>query len=191
MISKYWQAMVCFGWLFAAVTALGATCADLGLIAIDSVSISVTEQHEAGFLSQNRGADLSLPAHCRVAAVLSPSDDSHIEMELWLPDNWNGKFLALGNGGWAGSISFSAMALGLQSGYAVASNDTGHSGGSAAFAVSHPEKVVDFAWRAMHEMTVHSKTLIESYYERPPGLSYYQGCSTGGRQGMMSAQRFP
>jgi len=191
MISKYWQAMVCFGWLFAAVPALGATCADLGLIAIDSVSISVTEQHEAGFLSQNRGADLSLPAHCRVAAVLSPSDDSHIEMELWLPDNWNGKFLALGNGGWAGSISFSAMALGLQSGYAVASNDTGHSGGSAAFAVSHPEKVVDFAWRAMHEMTVHSKTLIESYYERPPGLSYYQGCSTGGRQGMMSAQRFP
>jgi feruloyl esterase len=83
------------------------------------------------------------------------------------------------------------MARGLQSGYAVASNDTGHSGGSAAFAVGHPEKVVDFAYRAMHEMAVRSKDLIEAYYERPPQLSYYQGCSTGGRQGMMSAQRYP
>ena len=75
--------------------------------------------------------------------------------------------------------------------YAVASNDTGHIGGSAAFAVGHPEKVVDFAWRAMHEMTMHSKTLIETFYERAPSYSYYQGCSTGGRQGLMSAQRFP
>ena len=83
------------------------------------------------------------------------------------------------------------MAIGLQSGYAVASNDTGHIGGSAEFAVGHPEKVIDFAWRAMHEMTIHSKTLVERFYERPPKLSYYQGCSTGGRQGMMSAQRFP
>ncbi|MDX1561851.1 MAG: tannase/feruloyl esterase family alpha/beta hydrolase, partial [Gammaproteobacteria bacterium] len=108
-----------------------------------------------------------------------------------LPDDWNGKFLALGNGGWAGSISFAAMAGGLARGYAVASNDTGHKGGSAAFAVGHPEKVVDFAWRAMHEMAVHSKALIETFYETPPARSYYEGCSTGGRQGLIAAQRFP
>ena len=178
-------------WLFASIPALAANCADLSHLSIDTVTITDTESREAGTLEQDFGPDLSFPAHCRVAVVLSPTDDSHIEMELWLPDNWNGKFLALGNGGWAGSISFSAMATGLQSGYAVASNDTGHKGGSASFAVGHPEKVVDFAWRAMHEMAVRSKQMIEAYYEQSPRLSYYQGCSTGGRQGMMEAQRFP
>jgi len=171
--------------------ALAATCADLGNLDIETVHITETQVLADGELAQNSRPPLSVPAHCRVAAVLSPSDDSEIGMELWLPENWNGKFLALGNGGWAGNISFSAMAIGLQSGYAVASTDTGHKGGSAAFAVGHPEKVVDFAWRAMHEMTVHAKTLIENYYQQGPKFSYYQGCSTGGRQGMIAAQRFP
>jgi feruloyl esterase len=112
-------------------------------------------------------------------------------MEVWMPADWNGKFLALGNGGWAGSISLSAMATGLAAGFAVASNDTGHSGGSGAFAVGHPDQVTDFAWRAMHEMTMISKAIIEAYYERQPSLSYFQGCSTGGRQGLMEAQMFP
>jgi feruloyl esterase len=138
------------------------------------------------------GAAAPLPAHCRLAATLRPSSDSHIEMELWLPtDTWNGKFLAVGNGGWAGTISLDAVANGLRRGYATASNDTGHTGGSAAFAVGHPEKLVDFAYRAMHEMTVQSKAIIETFYRRAPQLSYYQGCSTGGRQGLMEAQRFP
>ena len=187
-IRKLLFACVC---LAASIPARAAGCADLGNLAIGTVTITEAESRQAGTLERNFGPDLSLPAHCRVGAVLTPTDDSHIEMELWLPDDWNGKFLAVGNGGWAGSISFSAMAEGLQAGYAVASNDTGHKGGSAAFAVGHPEKVVDFAWRAMHEMAVHSKQMIEAYYEAPPRLSYYQGCSTGGRQGMMEAQRFP
>ena len=97
----------------------------------------------------------------------------------------------MGNGGWAGTISFSAMATGLAAGYAVASNDTGHRGGNAAFAVGNRDKVVDFAWRAMHEMTLISKAIIETYYQRAPRLSYYQGCSTGGRQGMKEAQLYP
>ena len=132
------------------------------------------------------------PAHCKVAATLTPSPDSRIGMELWLPtDTWNGKFLAVGNGGWAGNIEIRAMGAGLRRGYAVASNDTGHTGGSASFAVGHPEKLIDFAYRAMHEMTVQSKATIAAFYRRGPQLSYYQGCSTGGRQGMMEAQRFP
>jgi len=171
--------------------ALAATCSDMSRLQINGVTISEIESRDSGTLEQRNGPDLSLPPHCRVAAVLSPSDDSEIGMELWLPENWNGKFLALGNGGWAGSISFSAMAQGLQAGYAVASNDTGHKGGRADFAVGHPEKLVDFGWRAMHEMTVHSKSMIETFYESAPRLSYYQGCSTGGRQGMIAAQRFP
>jgi feruloyl esterase len=179
------------GAIAASIPVWAADCAGMASMALDSVTITKAEHREAAVLEQDREPKVSLPPHCRIAAVLAPSHDSHIEMELWLPDDWNGKFLALGNGGWAGSMSFSAMALGLEAGYAVASNDTGHKGGSAAFAVGHPEKVVDFAWRAMHEMAVRSKQLIESYYEQPPRLSYYQGCSTGGRQGMMEAQRFP
>ena len=137
-------------------------------------------------------AQVVLPAHCRIAAVLKPSPDSEIEMEAWLPvENWNGKFQAVGNGGWAGVISFPAMAAALQEGYATASTDTGHKGGNALFAIGHPEKLVDFAHRAVHEMTVQSKALISAFYDRAPRLSYWNGCSTGGRQGLMSAQKYP
>src|SRR5271168_847905 len=98
-----------------------------------------------------------LPAHCRVAATLKPTPDSNIEMELWLPAQWNGRFQAVGNGGFAGSITYSArgagavassMAGALQRGYATASTDTGHKGAGGSFAYQHPEKFADFAWRA-------------------------------------------
>jgi feruloyl esterase len=133
-----------------------------------------------------------LPEHCRVTAVLTPSSDSRIAMQVWLPSKeWNGKFQAVGNGGWAGSISFGAMASAVQEGYATASNDTGHVGGNALFAIDHPEKLVDFAHRAVHEMTVKAKAVLNAYYGQPPRLSYWNGCSTGGRQGLMAAQRYP
>jgi len=137
---------------------------------------------------------ITLLGHCCVAAVLKPSSDSHIEIEVWLPaENWNGKLLAVGNGGWAGEISYPAMASALQEGYATASTDTGHKGGGAdaSFALGHPEKVVDFAYRAVHEMTATSKSIITAFYDRAPRLAYWSGCSTGGRQGLMSAQRYP
>jgi Tannase and feruloyl esterase len=133
-----------------------------------------------------------LPAHCRIAAVIAPSADSHIEVEFWLPSaDWNGKFEAVGNGGFAGSISFAAMAQALREGYATASTDTGHKGGSGSFALGHPEKVIDFGYRSVHEMVIEAKTLIAAYYGRAPRLSYWNGCSTGGRQGLKEAQRFP
>jgi feruloyl esterase len=137
-------------------------------------------------------AQPALPAHCRVAAVLTPSPDSHIEIEVWMPvDRWNGKFQAVGNGGWAGSISYAAMATALGEGYATASTDTGHVGGNALFAIGHPEKLIDFAYRAIHQMTVQSKAIITRFYNEGPRLSYFNGCSTGGRQGLMAAQRYP
>ncbi len=141
-----------------------------------------------------RGAapPLMLPAYCRAAMVLAPSSDSHIEMELWLPaTDWNSKFQAVGNGGWAGSITFTAMAQALKEGYATASNDTGHTGQDPVFALGHPEKLVDFAYRANHEMTTQSKALIAAFYGKKERLSYWNGCSTGGRQGLMEAQRYP
>lgn len=164
-------------------------CERLAGLSLSDATITAAESVAAGPYGQQR---LQLPAHCRIAAVLTPTTDSHIEMEIWMPeDDWNGKFLAVGNGGWAGSISFAAMADGLARGYATASNDTGHTGGSGDFAFGHPEKLVDFAYRAMHEMTMKSKTLVASFYDQAPRLSYYEGCSTGGRQGLMSAQRYP
>jgi feruloyl esterase len=164
-------------------------CEALAGLSLPDASITAAESVAAGPYGQQA---LRLPAHCRVAAVLTPTADSHIEMEIWMPvENWNGKFLAVGNGGWAGSISFAAMAGGLVRGYATASNDTGHTGGNGDFAFGHPEKLVDFAYRAMHEMTVQSRTLISRFYDRGPRLSYYEGCSTGGRQGLMAAQRYP
>src|SRR5262249_52790760 len=133
-----------------------------------------------------------LPAFCRVAATLTPSPDSDIKIEVWLPARaWNGKFQAVGNGGWAGTISYGALASALQEGYATASTDTGHVGGAASFAIGHPEKVVDFAYRAVHEMAVKSKAVIAVFYDRAPRFSYWTGCSTGGRQGLMAAQRYP
>jgi feruloyl esterase len=172
------------------------SCDALKSLSLPNATITSAEFVAAGSTAPGRGgrggAGVPLPAYCRVAATLKPSADSHIEMELWLPaENWNGKFLAVGNGGWAGSISFDAMAPALRRGYATASNDTGHKGGSASFVVSHPEKLIDFGYRAMHEMAVRSKAIIQAFYKRGPQLSYYQGCSTGGRQGMMEAQRFP
>jgi feruloyl esterase len=175
-----------------------SSCEGLRSLTSPSTTITVAELVPSGPLAsrgpsaEGRTAAPVLPRHCRVAATLKPSPDSSIEIEVWLPvDNWNGKFQAVGNGGWAGAISIPAMAVALRDGYATASTDTGHTGATAQFAVGHPEKVTDFAYRAVHEMTVTAKKFVAAFYGRAPRLSYFSGCSTGGRQGMMAAQRYP
>ena len=151
---------------------------------------------EAGALPATcglRAQPLKAPhAFCRVAATLTPSSDSDIKVEIWMPAaNWNGKFQAVGNGAFNGTIAYPAMMTALGRGYATASTDTGHVGGGASFAVGHPEKVIDFGWRAVHEMAVISKQIIAAYYAAGPRVSYWNGCSAGGRQAMKEAQRFP
>jgi len=134
----------------------------------------------------------NLPAFCRVTATLKPTTDSDIKIEVWLPaSGWNGKFQAVGNGGWAGVISYPAMAQALEHGYATSSTDTGHVGATGSFALGHPEKLTDFGYRAVHEMTVKAKAIVAAFYGGPPKVSYWNGCSTGGRQGLKEAQRFP
>jgi feruloyl esterase len=137
-----------------------------------------------------------IPEHCRVKLTLKPTSDSNIYSELWMPtDNWNGKLLVVGNGGFAGSIQgYGDMQIALRLGYATAATDTGHNvndGPNGMFALGHAEKIVDFAYRALHDTTVESKRLIRTMYSRPVQLSYYKGCSTGGRMGIMAATRFP
>jgi feruloyl esterase len=139
-----------------------------------------------------------LPAFCRVTATLKPSSDSDIKMELWMPaasaqgsGSWNGKFVVPGNGGFAGTLAPAGLATALRSGYAAATTDTGHEGGSGAFMLDHPEKLSDFADRAIHDTTAKGKAIVAAFYGNGPRLSYFNGCSTGGRQALTAAQRFP
>jgi feruloyl esterase len=133
-----------------------------------------------------------LPAFCRVSAILRPSSDSDIRIEVWLPKaNWNRKLQAVGNGGWGGEIAYPMLAQALERGYASASTDTGHRGGSASFALGHPDRVIDFGYRAVHEMALAAKAIIAAFYGQGPRRSYWNGCSTGGKQGLTEAQRYP
>ena len=160
------------------------------MIVVPAGHFSVPGQQQTA----GRGASpyANLPEFCRVAATLKPTSDSDIKVEIWLPaSGWNGKFQAVGNGGWAGVISYSAMAEAIRAGYASASTDTGHVGGRGTFALGHPEKLIDFGWRSEHEMTVKAKAVIQAFYGNGPRLSYWNGCSTGGRQGLKEAQKFP
>jgi feruloyl esterase len=138
----------------------------------------------------------SLPAFCRVSVTSQPSADSDIKIEIWMPiSGWNGKFQGQGNGGFAGYIDYPAMAHAVALGYATASTDTGHSSrGSlpdAGWALGHPEKIVDYGYRGIHEMTDIGKKLAAAFYGHPPQHSYFGSCSNGGRQALMEAQRFP
>lgn len=178
-----------------------ASCSDLTKLTLAHVTIDRAEPVAAGKLdlpvatgAPGRKASFDLPAFCRVAATLKPTPASDIKIEVWLPaTGWNRKFLAVGNGGWSGAIHFSSMAPGLERGYAVAGTDTGHTGSAmdGSFAYRQPEKLIDFGWRAVHEMTVTAKAIIAAFYDDPLARSYWQGCSSGGKQGLKEAQRFP
>ena len=170
------------------------SCEGIGALSLPNVRISLAKPVAAGaFTAPGAAAAMAtLPAFCRVAATLTPSADSDIKIEVWMPaSGWNGKFQAVGNGGWSGAIAYAAMGTALSTGYATASTDTGHSGSTASFAPGHPEKLTDFGYRSVHEMTVAAKAVIAAHYGNAPRLSYWRGCSAGGRQGLKEAQQFP
>jgi hypothetical protein len=148
-----------------------------------------TEHSENAFA----GLSFELPAFCRVTGVIKPTDDSEIKFELWLPtSNWNGRFQQEGNGGYAGLIPYWSMIPALRQGYATAATDDGHTGGGRpAWAVGHPEKVIDFGYRAVHETAEKAKLIVRTFYGKPAHHSYFVGCSDGGREALMEAQRFP
>ena len=136
----------------------------------------------------------ALPAFCRVVVRATPSPDSDIRIEVWMPAaGWSGRFRGQGNGGFAGEIDYRSMGAAVARGDATAGTDTGHSGGGtdASWALGHPEKVTDFGYRAIHAMTVLAKAAVRAYYGSPARRSYFGSCSNGGRQALMEAQRFP
>jgi feruloyl esterase len=172
---------------------LSQSCENLSRLNTSTVTITAAETISAGTYKSADGKSIAdLPAFCRIAATLKPTPDSDIETEIWLPvSTWNGKYMALGSGGWGGSINEQGMAEALRRGYAASAVNDGHTGGSASFVVGHPEKLIDFAYRSEHEMTVEAKLLVKAFYGRVPRYSYFNGCSGGGREGLLQAARYP
>ena len=184
--------------LLGTLPAVAGTCEDLASLALPNTTVTLAQSVAAGEFSApggRGGAPVSykdLPAFCRVAATLRPTSDSDIKIEVWLPSSgWNGKFQAVGNGGWAGVISYRELSEAVRKGYATASTDTGHVGGRGEFALGHPEKLIDFGYRSEHEMTLRGKAIVNAFYGSAPKYSYWNGCSAGGRQALKEAQMFP
>src|SRR6204780_344482 len=181
--------VVALSWPLLAAT----SCENLANLSLPHATVTLAQAVGAGQLTLPAGPNFgNLPAICRVAATLKPTSDSDIKVEVWMPaSNWNGKLESVGNGAWAGSISYRDLAIAVTAGYAAASTDTGHTETTAAFVVGHPEKLIDFAYRAVHEMTLASKAIAAAYYGKPPDRAFFNGCSTGGRQALAEAQRYP
>jgi feruloyl esterase len=187
---------------FAETASTSASCERLAQLTLPAATVTLAQPVAQGTFVPPAGTQMrpgvtfkDLPDFCRVAATLKPSSDSDVRIEVWMPlKNWNGRFQAVGNGGLAGTISYPAMAQALGQGYATASTDTGHAAepeGAANWAVGHPERVIDFGYRSVHEMAAKAKAVIAAYYGSAPRYSYWNGCSEGGRQGMGEVQRYP
>lgn len=175
-------------------------CGMLGTgVVIGDATVMVAEQVAGGDYSATDGAKLTgLPAFCRVLALARPHPSSRVLVEIWLPeaDAWNGKLLGTGNGGSAGKISSGALAGGLRRGFATANTDLGtYPAGvpGVAFNVGdgQPEILKDFGHRATHSMTVLAKEVVARHYGSAASKSFFAGCSTGGQQALMEAQRYP
>ncbi|HWZ71093.1 MAG TPA: tannase/feruloyl esterase family alpha/beta hydrolase [Casimicrobiaceae bacterium] len=181
------------------------SCESLATLSLSDTLITLAQTVPAGsFLPPDAlpGTGTAIPTDipfpfCRVAGVLSPTPDSQIRFEVWLPvgNNWNGKLNHGGSGAYGGSLSPAEgyMVQGLLRGYAVTGTDMGHVASitSGSWALGHPEKIADWGWRANHVTSVTAKAIIEAFYGTAPRVSYFTGCSDGGHEALMEAQRFP
>ena len=173
-----------------------ATCKDLAGLPLAGGKITAAFLESGAAVAVPGSAPMrDLPSFCRVSATLMPSGNSNIGIEVWMPaSGWNGKYQGTGNSGYAGSIRYQDLAAGIRRGYAVANTDMGTSPSTMEdgdVLVGHAEKWRDWGSRSTHEMTVAAKQIIRAYYGKEPALSYFVGCSTGGQQGLVEAQRFP
>jgi feruloyl esterase len=197
-------AYIAFAWIAVTPFMLSAqqACEDLKKLNLDHVTITSAVSVDAGQLKQPVGGgfkvpDVVVPRHCEVAAVARPTSDSEINFLLWLPpaSEWNGKYMQRDNGGWAGTIWPAGLVRPLTLGYAASATDDGHRAEGAmpdaSWAVGHPEKLIDFGYRAVHETALASKAILRAYYGKPDDHDYFVGCSDGGREALMEAQRYP
>lgn len=189
--------------LFGAILHAEDACEKLMSTAIPGATVTFAQPVAAGAFAGPpaafTGRDLTalyknVPAFCRVVAEAKPTADSDIRLEVWLPlFGWNGKLQGIGNGGFAGQIDYLQLGAAVTKGYAATATNTGHDGSpiDATWAIGHPEKVVDFGHRGIHEMTRVAKEAVHAFYGKNPQHSYFAGCSDGGREALMEAQRYP
>jgi hypothetical protein len=201
-------AIPCLATMIAALSPAGRAapqpCEQLAQLALPNTTITSAQTIAAGtfsppkamapWLAGSPSLYKQLPAFCRVTAEDKPTPDSDIKLEVWMPaTGWNGKFRGQGNGGFAGEMDYRSLAVAILQGYASAATDTGHaaSGTDATWALGHPEKIIDFGHRAIHEMTALGKATVKAFYGDAPKHSYFANCSNGGRQALIEAQRYP
>jgi feruloyl esterase len=208
--------------VISSTSAMATPCTNLQSLQLEHTTITSATDNTSGVFvvpGSNPPQTFSgLPAFCRVTATLTPTSDSVIKIEAWLPEtSWNGRFLGTGGGGFQGVISYNELALGIQAGFASTNSDlgTGVSGCSPLFCGSagnmgnplaiafgdppnpttglfgHPERIKDFGYRAIHMMTVRGKEIADAFYQHGASKAYFAGCSTGGQNALMEAQRFP
>jgi feruloyl esterase len=203
----------------AGTPAMASPCTNLQTLNLMHTTItSATDVTGGSFTPPGAAAITGLPPFCRITATLTPTADSAIQIEAWLPEtNWNGRFLGTGGGGYQGTITYSELANGILAGFAATNSDlgTGSSGCNPLFCGSdgnkgnalavafgdpanpstglfgHPERIKDFGYRAIHLMTVRGKEIVNAFYSHHANRAYFAGCSTGGQNALMEAQRFP
>ena len=168
-----------------------ALCDRMISLALPNATISLAMSYPARTFTAGRPLDT--PSFCRVTVTAKPSPDSDIKVEVWLPgrEQWNGKLLGVDNGGFSGAINYNALAYAITKGYAAVSTDTGHTGDQMDFGIGHPEKIIDWAYRSIHDMTTIARAVVEKAEGRAPARAYFSGCSTGGQQALSEAQRYP
>ena len=133
-----------------------------------------------------------LPAFCRVRGLATPTPRSRIHFEAWLPlTGWSGRIQMIGNGGYSSAINKNALAALVRQGAVAVATDTGHEGGELEFGFGNDDAIIDWGSRAVHESIVAAKSLAAWFYGRAPRYAYFAGCSTGGHQALMEAQRYP
>jgi len=174
--------------------AAGTACTDLVALRIPGIQIeSAGVVAKDGLVLPGSWQRERSPTFCRVTALATPAPDSHIRLEVWIPPlaRWNGKLLGTGNGGFSGAINYQQMKQAVMQGYATVGTDTGHTGDQLGFGRDHPERIIDWAYRSVHVMTVAAKIILRDHAGRFPAHSYFDGCSTGGQQALSEAQRYP
>ncbi|MDO9712289.1 tannase/feruloyl esterase family alpha/beta hydrolase [Paracraurococcus lichenis] len=195
---RLWAALaLCLGTTPALAQSGGSRfCGDLAALALPATTIATAEEVTGGSFTPPGATtpQTGLPAFCRVAGSISPVEGSRIGFEAWLPlQGWNGRYLQVGNGGYAGTIQYGNLAPMLRLGFATASTDDGHdaSGPTGSWALGQPQRIIDFGYRAVHQTALRAKEIVQAFYGRPQDYAYWNGCSEGGREGLMEAQRFP
>ncbi|TPG59677.1 tannase/feruloyl esterase family alpha/beta hydrolase [Roseomonas nepalensis] len=172
--------------------ARAADCGALAGLALPQARVEAEEVAAGSYRPPSGPVQEALPAFCRVRGVVEPVAGSRIGFELWLPaGGWNGRLQMFGNGGYSSALSYGEMAGLLRRGYATLGTDTGHEGDDPSFAEGRPEAIVDWGHRAVHESVVRAKQVVAAFYGQPARRTFFAGCSTGGHQGMASAQRYP